>query len=205
MSGKTATRLLSAIVLVWAAAAAAHHSLSVIDTTKAHWIKGTVLRYRPGAPHATMEITTRGANGSTQQWIVEGPFPGRMNRIIALYGGEANTYLNPGDVIEVCGFRPKLQYQVARSYGDLKVSPDRFLHAQLMLMPDGQMRSWGPYGKLDNCVRPQDKVAAWREFLNRDTLAHDLWCSGLNYTQSPSVAPQHFVDEVNRGLATPCR
>jgi hypothetical protein len=205
MTRTMATALLSVIALVWTAAAVSHHSIGVINIAAPVWIKGTVLGYRPGAPHATMEIVAKGPAGSAQSWIVEGPFPGRMNRIIALYGGNAETYLKPGDAIEVCGFRPRAQYQVQRSYGDLKVSRERFVHAQLILMPDGQMRSWGPYGKLDNCVRPRDSVATWREFLNRDTLAHDLWCTGLTYTQTTSVAPQGFVDDVNRGLAASCR
>lgn len=72
-------------------------------------------------------------------------------------------------------------------------------------MPDGQMRAWGPYGKLDNCVRAHDKARAWLEFLNRDALARDLWCSGLRLTPTSSVAPKAFVEDVNRGLVAPCR
>jgi hypothetical protein len=196
---------LAACALLWCGATSSHHSISTIDISTPVWVKGTVVRYRPGAPHALLEIDAPDSDGRPARWIMEGPFPGRMARIIALYGGDAEAYLKPGDRVEACGFRPKPTYLVQRSYGEVKVDTTRFIHAQLMVMPDGQMRAWGPYGKLDNCVRAKDTATAWREFLNRDSLARDLWCTGLGYTQTPSRAPREFVAEVNRELAAPCR
>jgi Family of unknown function (DUF6152) len=197
--------LLAALGLFWTSAAPSHHSISVIDISQAYWVRGKVVRYRPGAPHALLELESSGPDGVSRRWIMEGPFPGRMARLIELYGGSAEAYLKPGDVVEICGFRPKAAYDSVRSYADVGIDPARFIHAQLLLMPDGQMRTWGPYGKLDNCVRSHDKVETWRQFLNRDVLAHDLWCSGLRYPQAPSAAPRTFVEAVNQGLAAPCR
>jgi hypothetical protein len=128
-----------------------------------------------------------------------------MARIIALHGGSLEAYLKPGDGVEACGFRPRSSYSVQRSYGEVTIDRAHFIHAQLLLMPDGQMRAWGPYGKLDNCVRARDTALEWQQFLNGDVLARELWCSGLRYTQTPSVAPKTFVEDVNRGLAAPCR
>ena len=200
--------IIAAIAITTLAAsgmALSHHSISTIDISSPVWVKGTVVRYRPGSPHALLELQAQAADGKTQHWLMEGPFPGRMARIIALHGGSLEAYLKPGDAVEVCGFRPRSSYSVQRSYGEVTIDRAHFIHAQLLLMPDGQMRAWGPYGKLDNCVRARDTAQAWQQFLNRDVLARELWCSGLRYTQTPSVAPKTFVEDVNRGLAAPCR
>jgi Family of unknown function (DUF6152) len=202
------SRVVAAIAIATLAAsgmASAHHSISTIDISTPVWVKGTVVRYRPGSPHALLELQAQAADGRQERWLMEGPFPGRMARIIALYGGSLEAYLKPGDVVEICGFRPTSSYSVQRSYSEVTIDPAHFIHAQLLLMPDGQMRVWGPYGKLDNCVRARDTTQAWQQFLNRDALARELWCSGLRYTRAPSVAPRTFVEDVNRGLAAPCR
>ena len=185
--------------------ARAHHSLRMIDISAPVWVKGAVVRYRPGAPHALLELDEFLADGTHNRWVMEGPFPGRMARLVELYGGSIETYLKPGDVVELCGFRPRPAYAMQRSYGDVDITVSRFIHAQVIVMPDGRMRSWGPYGKLDNCVRTADASSIWREFLNRDPMAHELWCTGLRYTQTPSVAPRGFVEDVNRGLNRACR
>jgi hypothetical protein len=202
------SRIVAAIAiaaLAWSGLAPSHHSISTIDVSAPVWVKGVVVSYRAGSPHALLEMRAQGADGRQQRWTMEGPFPGRMARIISIYGGSAEAYLKPGDAVEVCGFRPKSSYAVQRSYGNTTLDPAHFIHAQLLLMPDGQMRAWGPYGKLDNCVRSRDSAQDWLEFLNRDALARDLWCSGLRITQTPSVAPRALVEDVNRGLTTPCR
>lgn len=193
------------LAMSWPLLSFPHHSISVIDISHPVWVKGSVVRYRAGNPHALLELDVPGADGKSQRWIMEGPFPGRMARIIDLYGGNAEAYLKPGDKVALCGFPPKAAYGLERSYGDPNMDRMHFLHAQVIVMPDGQMRSWGPYGKLDNCVRAADKVEAWLEFLDRDTLAHGLWCQGLRYTKVPTVAPRDFVEDVNRGLKQRCQ
>lgn len=205
MTGRFSAVALCLLLSCGPAIAPAHHSLATIEVSAPLWIKGTVVRYRPGAPHALLELESREADGRRVRWIAEGPFPGRMARLIEIYGGSPDSYLKPGEIVELCGFRPKAAYAVQRSYGDVDIDAAHFVHAQVMVMPGGQLRSWGPYGKLDNCVRPGDVPATWREFLDRDPLAHDLWCSAPGNKQAPSFAPPGFVAEVNRGLARACR
>jgi hypothetical protein len=70
-------------------------------------------------------------------------------------------------------------------------------------MPDGRMRLFGPYGKLDNCVRPHDTAQSWVDFLNADPLARQAWCV-RNFVTVPSTAPKALVDEINGLMANPC-
>ena len=170
----------------------AHHSISVIDITTPVWIKGTVVEYVPGSPHALIGLDVRAVDGEVQRWTVEGPFPGRLERYHL-----ARDFLKPGDVIEACGFVPKPQPEKSR--------PERFIHSQLLLMPDGQMQLWGPYGKLENCVRPNDSAQRWLQFLE-NPMARDLWCN--NYAATFPVSPlasKPLVDDINGELAPHCR
>jgi hypothetical protein len=72
-------------------------------------------------------------------------------------------------------------------------------------MPDGQMQLWGPYGKLDNCVRPSDSTQLWLQFLS-SPMARDLWCSSYaaTFPLSP-LASKPLVDDINGELAPRCR
>ena len=81
----------------------------MIDVSTSHWVKGTVVRYAPVSPHAMIELEERMKDGQAQRWTIEGPFPGRLNRILSLNGisGGGADFLKPGDQIEVCGFFPK--------------------------------------------------------------------------------------------------
>jgi uncharacterized protein DUF6152 len=170
----------------------AHHSLSAIDITTPVWVKGTVVEYVPGNPHAMLALDVRAADGEVQRWTVQGPAPGRLERYHL-----DRDFLKAGDAIEACGF--VLKPQPERSW-----PPERFIHSQLLLMPDGQMQLWGPYGKLDNCVRPNDSKQLWVQFLS-NPMARDLWChSGPAVPLSP-LASKPLVDEINGELTPPCR
>jgi hypothetical protein len=149
-----------------------------------------------------IELHEATADGPVQ-WTIEGPFPGRLNRILSLNGISGGAdFLKPGDVIEVCGFFPKRNTGTTRNYDD---APRRFVHGQVLVMPDGRLQSWGPYGKIDNCVRPGDRPERWLEFLNADPLAREFWCIHLPRVEGVgSTAPQGFVDEINRRLTPPC-
>ncbi len=171
----------------------AHHSISTIDITTPVWVKGTVVEYVPGSPHAMIQLDVRGADGEEQRWTVEGPFPGRLERYHL-----ARDFLKAGDVIEACGFVPKPNAE--RSF-----PPPRFIHSDLLLMPDGQMQLWGPYGKLDNCVRPTDSTERWLQFLD-NPMARDLWCN--NYVATFPLSPlasKPLVDDINGELKPHCR
>ena len=84
-----------------------------------------------------------------------------------------------GDVIEVCGFALKEEY--SRPSADTDDARPRFVHGHVLVMPDGHMQSWGPYGKLDNCIRPDDQAQSWLDFLSADPLARGLWCGIQTY------------------------
>jgi hypothetical protein len=179
-------------VLARAGPLSAHHSISAIDITTPVWVKGTVVQYEPIAPHAMLELDVRAADGETQRWTVQGPAPGRLERYHL-----ARDFLKPGDVIEACGFVPKPQPE--KSW-----PPERFIHSQVLLIPDGQMQLWGPYGKLENCVRPNDSAQRWLQFLS-NPMARELWCN--NYTARfplSALASKPLVDDINGELTPRC-
>jgi hypothetical protein len=179
-------------------AAHAHHSMAMFDLQKSIWLKGTVVDYAPFNPHARITLEQKGADGTIQRWVVEGPNTNRLERMHA-----DNTFLEPGDVIEVCGFPWRQEYaQPAASNSGAPPRPA--MHIHMVVMPDGHMRLFGPYGKLDNCIRANDTTQAWVEFLNTDPLGRQAWCNGLKLTSVPSTAPKGFVDTVNRSLANHC-
>jgi len=197
-------------VATWAAAVAAlalagplraHHSISMFNIAAPIWVKGTVVRYEVKDPHVMLALEERKDDGGVQRWTVEGPNLGRLARMDA-----GKDFLKLGDVVEVCGFALKSEY-VKRpppsAYPD--GVPGKFLHGHVLERPDGKMRLWGPYGKLDNCIRPGDSVGTWVEFLERDPLARQAWCTDRTYASAPSVAPQALLKDIDGALAEPCK
>jgi hypothetical protein len=173
----------------------------MIDGSTGVWVKGTVVRYEPISPHTKFELEETRADGQVQRWTIEGPFPGRLSRILSLNGMEADEhFLIAGDVVEVCGFFPKRSGETAATAERLP-----YVHGHVLVMPGGRMQSWGPYGKLDNCIRPNDRPESWLAFLNADPLARELWCNSQGFVGVASTAPKGFVDEVNGLLVDPCR
>jgi hypothetical protein len=193
-----ATAALAALACV--GSARAHHSVSMFDIGKPVWLKGTVVRFEAVNPHVVFALEQRNDDGQTRRWTVEGPGLNTFNRL-----GLRNDFLQPGDVIEVCGFALKEEV-VARSssrQGTAGLSrPD--VHGHVLLMAEGQMQLWG-YGKTENCIRPGDQVQRWVSFLNTDRRAAGVWCDRRISPNFPSVAPKAFVDEVNRLLPNLCR
>ena len=169
----------------------------MIEVSKSIWIKGTVVRYEPISPHTRFELDERTADGQVQRWTIEGPFPGRLSRILNQNGMRADEdFLEAGEVVEVCGFYPK------QSNAD-RVPPP-YVHGHVLVMPDGRMESWGPYGKLDNCIRQSDQAEAWADFLNADPLAREFWCNIRGFVGVASTAPTGVVDEINGLLTGSC-
>jgi hypothetical protein len=178
----------------------AHHSVRMIDVSKPIWVKGTVVRYEPVSPHTMFELEVVRADGQLQRWTIEGPFPGRLQRILAVNGMRADEdFLSAGDVIEVCGFYPK-QGQATSSGADRP----SYIHGHVLVMPDRRMETWGPYGKLDNCIRANDDASAWLDFVNADPLAQEFWCNSRRFVGIASTAPEGFVAEVDSRIATSC-
>jgi Family of unknown function (DUF6152) len=195
------------LTLAFVGGAAAHHSISMFDISKAIWLEGKVVRYAPIAPHAMIAVEVTGDDGEAEKWVVEGPNPARLERVLNLNGlSAAEDFLKAGASIRVCGFALKNQWKPERMYPDSVWSSTRFVHGQVLVMPDGHLQSWGPYGRLENCVRPNDTTQSWADFLNADPLARAFWCGGLSAYQSqfataPSAA---FVDEVGGEIDEPC-
>lgn len=194
-------------VLIAAAVSAgslqAHHSFGMFDVSTSIWVKGTVVSYEPISPHAMILLEETQEGGQVQRWIVEGPFPGRLNRILRLNGieGDGKDFLKAGDRIEVCGFDLREDLRARRPPPDPDDPQPTYAHGHVLVMPDGHMQSWGPYGNVQNCIRPNDEAEVWRDFLNSDSLAHEFWC---NYASGPVAAPEAFIDDVDRLLADPC-
>jgi hypothetical protein len=189
--------------IIWAAAlaaaacasgASAHHSFSMFDIGKPIWVKGTVVRFEPINPHIVLALEQRTDDGQVRRWTIEGSGLNVFNR----YGPGAD-FLRPGDVIEVCAFAWKAEVAArAPSPGGLS-RPD--LTGHMLQMPDGPLQFFGGYGKMENCVRANDSIQQWVNFVGTDGRARQSWCG---FREFPSVAPRAFVDEVNRLLSNAC-
>ena len=201
MTTKLATAVAAPFALACAGGLWAHHSVSMIEVSKSVWLKGTVVRYEPISPHTRIELDVEAADGQMQRWTIEGPFPGRLQRILSLNKMAADEdFLHAGDVIGVCGFFPKRQGEASADAASL-----HYVHGHVLVMPDGRMQSWGPYGKLDNCVRTDDQPQKWLDFLAADPLAAEHWCQIKRFVGVASTAPPGFVDEIDRQrVGQPC-
>ena len=176
----------------------AHHSISMIDTSTPVWIKGTVAYYKIVNPHTMIGLEERMEDGQVKRWTVEGPAITRIQRM-----GVDKNFLKNGDVIEICGFRPKAVAS-GRSAYEPRGESVPFVHGHMLVRPDGAMSPWGPYGKLENCVRPADQMQSWLDFLNTDWIARDLWCNPYRTAVPTIAASKALVDEINKRMAHPC-
>jgi hypothetical protein len=160
----------------------------MIDIYTPVWIRGTVIRYEPRYPHVLIHVEEKRVGGMARSLIIEGPIMSRLERM-----NLARDFIKPGDVIELCGFPFR------------KGTSLPAVHAHLLVHADGKGQPWGPYGKLDNCVRAGDSAQTWTAFVNAMPMAREYWCRGLAYTGAPSVAPRSLVEEVGLGMAEPCK
>jgi hypothetical protein len=172
----------------------AHHNGSMFDPAPI-WVKGTVVRYEAVNPHATIVLEDPRADGQVQRWTIEGPHLGRI--------GQMGVQPKVGDAIEVCGFALRESVSLRSSSPDPYGLSEQFVHGKALVMPDGHMESFGPYGKLDHCIRPGDSIQIWLDLLDTYPRARADWCNGLNFSIQ-STAPQAVVDEINRLMANPC-
>jgi hypothetical protein len=182
-----------AVVLFIAATVAsmplrAHHSIAMVDIAKPEWVKGTVTEFRFSLPHVIFTLQVKGADGHPRTMEVEGPNLARMERMHA-----GADFLKVGDVMEVCGFHLKQPWY----------KPD-FIHGQLLVFPDGHMRHYGPYGKLENCLRPGDTAEKWVRFLHEDAFAMPAWCDSHKRSNVATVAPPGLVAEIDGRLGKAC-
>ena len=146
---KIIARWAAALVLASVSSLAAHHSLTNYDTTKAVRVKGTIVEFHQINPHSIIFLDQQGTDGQTHRWAIEGPGILQLKR-----SGFAKDVLKPGDVVEVCGYAPKepIVWQIARADSQISTS-GRLINAEVLVMPDGQQRSWGDYG-FHKCFEP---------------------------------------------------
>ena len=173
----------------WSVALFAHHSISVVEIGKPVWVTGTVVEYVVRHPHVTFFMEVKGNDGKPMKMEVEGPNLARLGRI-----GADEHFMKAGDVISVCGFPIKEPW----------TKPD-FIHGEVLVMPGGRMWHWGPYGRLENCIRPDDATEKWVDFLKTDPTALPKWCESHDYVNAPSVAPPGFVRTVDELMGSTCR
>jgi hypothetical protein len=205
-------------ITIWGAALAAvacagsvraHHSATMFDFGRPIWIKGTVVDYQPVNPHVLFAIDVGSEDGEIQRWRVESTSLSGLAR-----RGVPIDLLKAGDAIEVCGFALKDEARARVLAEYQRTYPAMYMHGHVLVMPDGTMRTWGSYGRLDNCVRPGDDAQKWLDFINNDVGAKQWWCRARGMvtlpsagTQAlfPSVGPQALLDEIDRRLTQPCR
>lgn len=196
---RTATWPTALAAVACVGSAGAHHSISMFDIGKPIWVKGTVVGFEPVNPHVMFALEQKGDDGQVQRWTVEGPGLNSFTR-----AGHGADFLQIGDVVEVCGFDFKEEVLARNSGPDARRSARAFVHGQVLVMADGQMRLFGGYGKLENCIRPDDQIQAWLNFLKTDQRARQAWCNSRVFANFPSLPPRAFVDEINRLMANPC-
>jgi hypothetical protein len=195
----SATCAAALVALACVGLARAHHSISMFDIGKPIWVKGTVVSFERINPHVMFALEQKGDDGQVRRWTVEGPGLNSFTR-----AGLGADFLQVGDVIEVCGFAVKEEIAARNSGGDARGSARPSIHGNVLVMPDGQMRLFGGYGKLENCIRPDDQIPAWVNFVNTDSRARNAWCNSRVFANFPSLPPRAFVDEINRLIANPC-
>lgn len=199
MKKRLAACTIAIVALVWVGMLSAHHSISLFEIATPVWVKGTVISYQPVNPHALFQLEERSEDGLVRLWTVEGPALQRLARM-----NVGPDFIEAGDVIEVCGFAPKAELDTRPPSPEFPGYPRQFLHGHLLLMPDGQMRTWGSYGKLENCIRPEDQPDKWLNFLDSDPMGRAAWCATRRFVRVASVAPEGFVDEVDNRMSDPC-
>ena len=77
-----------------------------------------------------------------RRWAVEGPAGTQLAR------RGLEKAVKAGDLIEVCGYQPKeaTMWQIASANPGTTSLAGRLITAELIVMPDGKVQSWGDYG-----------------------------------------------------------
>ncbi|SRR5581483_894270 len=86
----------SAMLLVAAASASAHHSPVLFDRTKKLALTGTVVEFAWMNPHASIQLDVPNANGGVDRWGVEMNSPNNLVK-----DGWKSTLLKAGDKVTV--------------------------------------------------------------------------------------------------------
>jgi hypothetical protein len=95
--------LLAAAILLGSAALSAHHSFAAeFDANKPIQLKGTVVRVEWINPHTWIHIAVKEADGTTEEWMIEGGTPNTLLR-----RGLTRNSLPQGTEIVVDGYRAR--------------------------------------------------------------------------------------------------
>jgi hypothetical protein len=86
----------SALLLMAAGAASAHHSGAMFDRDKQVPLTGTVVQFEWTNPHSWIEIEVPNDNGGTDKWSVECNSPNNLAK-----QGWKSTTLKPGDKVTI--------------------------------------------------------------------------------------------------------
>jgi Family of unknown function (DUF6152) len=151
--------LAALVVLASAGSLLAHHSLANYDTSKAVHVKGAIFLFRQMNPHSLIYLDEKLQDGKTQRWAIEGPSINQLTRL-----SFATDKLKPGDVVELCGYVTKESVESQRTIDTEPISLDlkattpksvsgRIMNGEMIVMPDGEKRSWGDYG-VHKCFEP---------------------------------------------------
>ena len=102
----------TAVVLVVAATGSllAHHSLARFDTTTAVRVKGVIAHVAWVNPHSILYVDETRTDGKIQRWAAEGPATQQIDRLRI-----GRDVFRVGDVIEVCGYTLKDEFDVPRT------------------------------------------------------------------------------------------
>jgi hypothetical protein len=87
---------LTALLLVAAGAASAHHSGAMFDRDKQVALVGTIVQFEWTNPHSWIEIEVPNASGGSEKWSVECNSPNNLAR-----QGWKSTTLKPGDKVTI--------------------------------------------------------------------------------------------------------
>ncbi len=187
----TGSTVFGTLALTCASLVDAHHSESMFVPTPV-WVKGTVVEFARVNPHSIVTLEEIAADGQIRRWAVEGP---TVSQLIGK--GIGPDFLVAGDKVQFCAF-PRRQPSASRP-----AEAPPFVHGLVLLLPNGEMLIWGTYGKLTNCVRPNEQSQVWVDFLRSSDPAYAEWCwkSVEIPTQEESRA---LVDEINSMIGNPC-
>ena len=185
--------------LICAGSIYAHHSISMFEIAAPIWVKGKVVSYEPINPHARIVLEETTSDGIDRTWLIEGPTLRRLGLM-----NVERDFIQPGDVIEICGFPPKTEFSSERPSPETVGYPSQAFHGHVLRLPGGQMQHWGPYGKIENCISPDDEAQTWADFLNTDPMARAAWCLSPTFVWAASLPAREFVDEVSSLMVNPC-
>jgi hypothetical protein len=179
------------------------------------WISGAVIRLELRNPHTIITLEDRSQDGQVRLWAVEGPSQTEVDR-----RSIDEQVPKVGDTIKVCAFPYRPAEEIARDPrirgGDISArrssptidgSSPQFVAGHVIVMPDGEMKSWEPHGIISECMRSSDdKRQAWLDFLNANPRVRDAWCGQRGYAVVQSNASlREFVEEINSSLDEPCK